>query len=91
MIFSGLGRTTMVVRVFLFAVWIIARDTRTGIRHLPVSPVEMGRSSGASRIALPTRLVLPSALPEILAGIRLGTVRGIKGVVVGQSLVSVIG
>ena len=32
-----------------------------------------------------------SALPEILAGIRLGVIRGVKGVVIGQLLVSIIG
>jgi NitT/TauT family transport system permease protein len=32
-----------------------------------------------------------AALPEILAGIRIGFIRGVKGVVIGQLLVSVIG
>ena len=32
-----------------------------------------------------------AALPEILAGLRLGLIRGVKGVVIGQLLVSVIG
>ena len=37
------------------------------------------------------KIVLLSALPEILAGIRLGVIRGVKGVVIGQLLVSIIG
>ncbi len=32
-----------------------------------------------------------AALPEILAGLRLGLICGVKGVVIGQLLVSVIG
>ena len=32
-----------------------------------------------------------AALPEILAGVRLGIIRAVKGVVIGQLLVSVVG
>jgi NitT/TauT family transport system permease protein len=35
--------------------------------------------------------VLWAALPEILAGIRLGLIRGVKGVVIGQLLVAIVG
>jgi NitT/TauT family transport system permease protein len=31
-----------------------------------------------------------AALPEILAGIRMGLIRGFKGIVIGQLLVSVV-
>lgn len=91
MILFGLGQTTIVVAVFLFAVWIIAIDTRAGVRDVPASLVEMGRSFGGSRLQLLVKLILPSALPEILAGIRVGIIRGVKGVVIGQLLVSIIG
>ena len=44
MILFGIGETTVVVTVFLFAVWIIVLDTRAGIQHVPNSLIEMGRS-----------------------------------------------
>ena len=91
MILFGLGDTTIVVTVFLFAVWIIVLDTRAGVRHIAPSLIEMGRSFGAGRAALYTRIILWAALPEILAGIRLGFIRGVKGVVIGQILVSIVG
>lgn len=91
MILFGMGETTVIVTVFLFAVWIIVLDTRAGIQHVPNSLVEMGRSYGASSFALYSKIILLAALPEILAGIRLGLVRGVKGVVIGQLLVSIIG
>ncbi|MBS7540101.1 ABC transporter permease [Ancylobacter lacus] len=91
MILFGMGETTVVVTVFLFAVWIIVLDARAGIQGVPPSLVEMGRSYGASAFTLYARIILPAALPEILAGIRLGLVRGVKGVVIGQLLVSIIG
>lgn len=91
MILFGMGETTVVVTVFLFAVWIIVLDTRAGIQGVPNSLIEMGRSYGASKFALYYRIILLAALPEILAGIRLGVIRGVKGVVIGQLLVSILG
>jgi NitT/TauT family transport system permease protein len=91
MILFGMGETTVVVTVTLFAVWIIVLDTRAGIQHVPKSLIEMGRCYGASPFALYGKIILLAALPEILAGIRLGVVRGVKGVVIGQLLVAVIG
>lgn len=91
MLLFGIGTTTVVVTVFLFAVWIIVLDTRAGIRHVPPSLLEMARSFGATRWQTASRILLLAALPEILAGIRVGLIRGVKGVVVGQLLVSIIG
>jgi NitT/TauT family transport system permease protein len=91
MILFGFGETTIFVTVFLFAVWIIVLDTRAGVRHISPSLIEMARSYGASRWALYGKVMLWAALPEILAGIRLGFIRGVKGVVIGQLLVAIIG
>lgn len=90
MILFGMGMPTVVVTVFMFAVWIIALDTRAGVLHVSPSLIEMSRSFGASRFER-FRIILWSALPEILAGVRLGVIRGVKGVVIGQLLVSIIG
>jgi len=91
MILFGMGEKTIIVSVFLFAVWIIVLDTRAGVMHVSPSLVEMGRCYGANRWQLYTRIIFLAALPEILAGIRLGLIRGVKGVVIGQLLVSIIG
>jgi NitT/TauT family transport system permease protein len=90
MILFGLGTPTVIVTVFMFAVWIIVLDTRAGVQHVTPSLLEMSRAFGASRIER-AKMVLLAALPEILAGIRLGMIRGVKGVVIGQLLVSIIG
>ena len=87
----GIGETTVVVTVFLFAVFVIVLDTEVGVRHADRSLVEMARSFGARRHEVYTKVLILSALPEILAGIRLGAIRGVKGVVIGQLLVAIIG
>jgi NitT/TauT family transport system permease protein len=87
----GFGLPTMIVTVFLFSVWVIALDTQVGVAHVNRSLLEMGRSFGASRRQVLTKIVLFAALPEILAGVRLGLIRGVKGVVIGQLLIAIVG
>ena len=87
----GIGETTVVVTVFLFAVFVIVLDTQVGIDRADRSLVEMARSFGASRVQLYAKVLLLSALPEMLAGLRLAAIRGVKGVVIGQLLVAIIG
>jgi NitT/TauT family transport system permease protein len=87
----GFGETTVIVTVVLFAIWIVILDTRAGTRGISPSLVEMAQSYGASSAQAFFKIYLWAALPEILAGIRLGLVRAVKGVIIGQLLVSVIG
>jgi NitT/TauT family transport system permease protein len=87
----GFGLPTMIVTVVLFSVWVIALDTQVGVERVNPSLIEMGRSFGASKRALYLQIVLRAALPELLAGIRLGLIRGLKGVVIGQLLIAVLG
>ena len=87
----GFGETTIILTVVLFAVWIIMLDARAGARSISGSLVEMANSYGATRMQAFVKVYIWAALPEILAGIRLGLVRAIKGVIIGQLIVSVVG
>jgi NitT/TauT family transport system permease protein len=87
----GFGLSTMIVTVFLFSVWVIALDTQVGVERVNPSLVEMGRSFGASKRDLYLKILFFAALPELLAGIRLGLIRGLKGVIIGQLLIAVVG
>jgi NitT/TauT family transport system permease protein len=91
MVIVGFGQATVVVTVLLFSVWIIALDTRAGVRSVNPSLLEMTRSFGAKRIEVYTKVIFWAALPEILAGLRLGMIRGVRGVVVGQLLIAIMG
>jgi NitT/TauT family transport system permease protein len=90
MLLFGLGETTIIVTVILFSTWIIALDTYAGVKHISPSLSEMGKSFGASRWQLLSKILFWAALPEILAGIRMGLIRAVKGIVIGQLLVSVV-
>ena len=87
----GFGLPTMIVTVFLFSVWVIALDTQVGVTHVNPSLLEMGRSFGATRRQMLGKILFFAALPEILAGVRLGLIRGVKGVIIGQLLIAIVG
>jgi len=91
MVLFGLGQTTIILTVVLFAIWIIVLDARAGVRSISPSLVEMARVFGASEWQAFSKIYVWAALPEILAGVRLGVIRAVKGVVIGQLLVSIVG
>src|SRR3546814_9922124 len=47
MVIFGLGQTTIVMTVVLFAVWIIVLDARAGVHGISPSLVEMAQVFGA--------------------------------------------
>lgn len=87
----GFGETTIVLTVVLFAIWIIMLDARAGTLNVSPSLDEMAKSYGATPLQAFLKIHLWAALPEILAGMRLGLIRAVKGVIIGQLLVSVVG
>jgi NitT/TauT family transport system permease protein len=87
----GVGRGTQVAVVFLSAFFIIVINTMGGIRNVDVSYVEMARAFGASERQLFWKVLLPGALPLTMAGLRLGMVRGVKGMIKGEMFIAVFG
>jgi NitT/TauT family transport system permease protein len=91
MVLAGIGKATIVLTVTLFAVWIVMLNARAGVRNITPSLIEMGVSFGATPVQSFRLIYLWAALPEIIAGVRLGLIRAVKGVIIGQLLISVVG
>lgn len=87
----GIGDATVIATVFLFAVWVVIIDAQAGVSHVSTSLVEMGRVFGCSRARIVFQIVIPAAMPEIVTGVRLAVIRAVKGVVVGQIIIALIG
>jgi NitT/TauT family transport system permease protein len=87
----GIRDTVVAATVFLFSLFVIIVNTMTGVRGTERSLVDMARSFGASEAALFARVYLPSALPAVMLGLRLGAVQAVKGMVVGEMLISLVG
>jgi NitT/TauT family transport system permease protein len=80
----GIGIMSKVVVIFLVAVFIILVNTEVGVTSTDQQLIEAARSFGASRLQIFRKVLLPSALPFIVAGLRLGLARALVGVVVAE-------
>lgn len=80
----GIGLTSRVIVVFVFAFIYIALNTEVGVRSAAAELDEMGRSFGASRLERFVGIVLPQAFPAIMAGARLALGRAIAGMVLAE-------
>lgn len=87
----GLTMTSRVLLVVLFGIVMIIVQSRAGVRQVDVALLEMARSYGARERNLWVEVVLPSALPAIMTGIRIGLGRAITGMVIGELLLVAVG
>jgi ABC-type nitrate/sulfonate/bicarbonate transport system permease component len=71
------GLSLAAAMTFLGAVWPIAIQTMYGVRDVDPTTMDAGRAYGLNRFQLFARIVLPSALPYIATGLRLGAVVGL--------------
>jgi NitT/TauT family transport system permease protein len=80
----GIGIVSKVVVVAVLVIFPVTINTETGLRTTSQQLVETVRSFGASRAQIFFKVSLPSALPFIFAGLKLGIGRGLIGVVVAE-------
>jgi ABC-type nitrate/sulfonate/bicarbonate transport system permease component len=83
-IWLGIGILSKVGIIFLGAVFPILINTRDGVKTTPLNLLNAARSFGASEALIFKNVVLPSTIPFILTGLRLGLGRAIVGVMVGE-------
>ena len=91
MVLFGFGMRSIIITTALFAVWIIILNARAGVLQINRSLVDMARSFGASPWSAFAKVYFWAALPEILGGVRIGVIRAVKGVIIGQLLISIVG
>jgi ABC-type nitrate/sulfonate/bicarbonate transport system permease component len=87
----GLGVQSRIAVVFLFAVFVIIINTMTGVKQVDRVFVEMARSFGAREREVFFKIILPAAMPAIMAGVRLGMGRSVKGMVTAEMLLTLTG
>ncbi len=84
MLWFGLGVTAKVVIVFIGALFPILINTYEGVRNADRGLINVVRSFGGSEWDVARLVVVPNALPYIIAGLRLAIGRAILGVVVAE-------
>jgi len=80
----GIGIWSKVLVVIFLVLFPVTINTEAGLRTTSERLIEMLKSFGASRSQIFFKVSLPSALPFILAGLKLGIGRGLIGVVVAE-------
>lgn len=87
----GLGRGSIISLIVMYSVFIIIINTADGVRAVPQQLVEMARTYDASGVQIARRVVIPAAMPMIMAGLRIGVSRAVKGMVTGEMFIAVVG
>jgi len=83
-ILLGLGWRTVVAITFLLAVTPICANTLSAMKEVNPSLIRAAQSFGAGQRDLLWKVMLPAALPMVVAGLRLGVGRALTGVVVAE-------
>ena len=83
-IWLGIGVASKVALVFLGSFIIMVVNTETGVTQVDRRLVETARSFMANERQILVKIVLPAALPYIIAGMRLGVGRALVMVVVAE-------
>lgn len=71
---TGLDATTIIVPLVLYAQLVLIRNTVAAIDAIDPVLLEAGRAMGMSRAQVLRRVVMPLALPLVVAGVRVATV-----------------
>ena len=82
------GKVTILVSVAVFPIIV---NTYAGIRDVRGSMLEIGRAYGATESQIFFKIILPAALPFIMAGVRLSVGLAIIGIVVAEFFTAISG
>jgi NitT/TauT family transport system permease protein len=88
LIWFGIGLPSKAAMVFLGVVFPIIANTYLGVRSVNPYVLRAARSFSATRSEIVSKVMLPSAIPYLVDGLRLGTGRGIVGVIIAELYVS---
>lgn len=87
----GFEMTAKIAVVFLFTFFPIVINTYQGVKNVDKHLLEVGRAFRCSERNLWTHIVLPAAVPFIVAGLRLAIGRGLIGMVLADLYTAITG
>lgn len=87
----GLHLLVKVIVVFTFSMTPIVINTWMGVKSVPRTLVEVGKSFVGSETFITRKIVLPYALPSIITGLRLGMGRAVIAMAVAELFTAISG
>lgn len=87
----GLGRPTIMAVIVVYTLPVLILNTAAGFGGVDPEQVAMAHSFEARWPLLLRRVMLPAAAPLVVAGIRLAAGRAVKGAIIAEQIVGLIG
>ena len=79
LVILGFGVSTKIFVVFVFVVFSVIINSAAGVRNVDGDLLELARSYGSSERSRWREIIIPSALPFVLTGVRIGIGRALIG------------
>ena len=71
----GTGPRSIVAVIWFSSVWPLIANLHTGLRSVPATQIEVGQNLGLKGVRLIGKVLIPSAFPYILTGLRVAWAR----------------
>jgi len=84
----GIGLLNKIVIVFLFTFFLIVFNTITGVKATLPNHIKVARVFEATKVQLVMKVIIPSAIPSIFAGLRVAAATGLVGALFAEMLAS---
>jgi NitT/TauT family transport system permease protein len=91
LLWFGLGAPAKIAVVFLSGIFPVLMNTFSGVRTVSAGLVDIGRAYGAREGKIFTKIIMPAALPFIMAGVRLAVGRALIGIITAEMFTAVTG
>ena len=87
----GIGQGAKIALAFSVVVFILMINARSGVRTADRDILTMARVMDCTRRQMFLKILLPSAVPSIFAGLRLGLIYSLLGVITSEIIASRVG
>lgn len=87
----GLRREAIIAVVITYTIFVVIINTADGVKSAPRDLLEMAESYNATEWQTVRFIIMPAAGPMIMAGLRLGMGRAVKGMINGEMFIAVVG
>ncbi len=90
-LFLGIGLESKVGVVVMEVFFLVFFNTFAGVRGVNEEHVQLARIMGASGASVTRRIIIPSAMPSIMIGLKMGVPFAMIGAIIGEFIASTQG
>jgi NitT/TauT family transport system permease protein len=83
-VWFGYGATTIIIVAVLVTVFPVVVNTMLGLQSVSPEMLKLGKVMGGSPLRIFLRIRIPTAMPSVFAGLKLGITNATIGAVVGE-------